>query len=165
MKYITSIEGREFEIEILDEHQILLNGKPYFVDFESVGGQPIYSLLIDGRSFETHVYPGEENYQVFVHGNFYPVLVEDEREKRLRSTSGIKAAEASEIQIRAPMPGLVVTVPVEEGQAVGKGEVLVILESMKMQNELKAPRAGNVSRIRIKPGDSVEQKQTLLTIT
>ena len=62
------------------------------------------------------------------------------------------------------MPGLVVAVPVEENQAVEKGQVLLILESMKMQNELRAPRAGKVGRIRVKPGESVEQRQVLLTV-
>ena len=65
----------------------------------------------------------------------------------------------------APMPGLVVAVPVEEGQEVQKGEDLIILESMKMQNELKAPRDGTISRIRVGPGDSVDQNQVLLTLT
>jgi propionyl-CoA carboxylase alpha chain len=62
------------------------------------------------------------------------------------------------------MPGLVVAIPVEEGQEVKKGQVLVILESMKMQNELKSPRDGRVHRIKAKAGESVEQKQTLLSL-
>jgi biotin carboxyl carrier protein len=62
------------------------------------------------------------------------------------------------------MPGMVVSIPVEEGQQIEKGDVLLILESMKMQNELKAPRAGTVGRLRVKPGESVEQRQTLLSI-
>jgi biotin carboxyl carrier protein len=62
------------------------------------------------------------------------------------------------------MPGLVVSILVSEGQDVKKGQVLLILESMKMQNELKAPRDGKVSRIRVKAGESVEQKQALLSV-
>ncbi len=62
------------------------------------------------------------------------------------------------------MPGLVVAIPVSEGQAVNKGDVLVVLESMKMQNELKSPRSGTISRQRVKIGDSVELKQTLLSV-
>jgi pyruvate carboxylase subunit B len=62
------------------------------------------------------------------------------------------------------MPGLVVAIPVEEGQPIQKGQVLLILESMKMQNELKAPRDGTVGRVRVKPGETVEQKQTLLSV-
>jgi biotin carboxyl carrier protein len=63
------------------------------------------------------------------------------------------------------MPGLVVSVPVTEGQAVNKGDILVILESMKMQNELKSLRAGTVTRVKTKGGDSVEQNQVLVTVS
>ncbi len=62
------------------------------------------------------------------------------------------------------MPGLVVAVPVREGQQIEKGQVLVILELMKMQNELKSPRAGKVEHVRVKAGESVEQRQLLLNI-
>jgi biotin carboxyl carrier protein len=62
------------------------------------------------------------------------------------------------------MPGLVVAVLIEEGQEVKKGQVMLILESMKMQNELKAPRDGTMGRVRVKAGESVEQKQTLLSV-
>jgi biotin carboxyl carrier protein len=63
------------------------------------------------------------------------------------------------------MPGLVVSVLVSEGQSVERGQTLVILESMKMQNELRAPSAGNVARLRVQAGETVEQKQTLLNLT
>jgi biotin carboxyl carrier protein len=62
------------------------------------------------------------------------------------------------------MPGLVVQVPVERGQSVAKGDILVVLESMKMQNELRCPRDGVVSRVRIEVGDNVERKQTLVDV-
>ena len=62
------------------------------------------------------------------------------------------------------MPGLVVAVLIEEGQEVKKGQVMLILESMKMQNELKAARDGVMGKVRVKAGESVEQKQTLLSV-
>jgi biotin carboxyl carrier protein len=62
------------------------------------------------------------------------------------------------------MPGLVVAVLVTEGQEIRKGQVILILESMKMQNELKSPRDGTIGRIRVKTGETVEQKQTLLSV-
>ncbi len=164
MKYITSIDDQEYTIEILDEHHVLINGEQHTIDLESVGGQPIYSLLVGGRSFEVHVYPAESGYQVLVHGNLYLARVEDERERRLRAALAGAAPENREFHLKAPMPGLVVAVPVNEGAAVEKGDVLLILESMKMQNELKSPRAGKVARVRVKTGDSVEQKQTLLSV-
>jgi len=165
MKYIATIDGKEFEIEIVDEHHILMGLKLLEVDFESVSGQPVYSLLVNGKSFEAYVYSEEHDWQVVLLGQQYPVKVEDEREKRLRSVGGSTVGESAEFHLRAPMPGLVVAIPIAEGDRVEKGQMLVILESMKMQNELKSPRAGTVYRIRVKPGDSVEQRQTLLSVT
>ena len=164
MKYITTIEDKQFTVEIIDEKHVSVDGKVYEIDFESVSGQPVYSLIVDGRSHESYIYQGEENWQVLLRGRLYPVTVEDEREMRLRAAAGGRVAETGEFHLRAPMPGLVVTVTVTEGQEVKKGEVLLILESMKMQNELKAPRDGTIGRIRVQPGESVEQRQTLLSV-
>jgi biotin carboxyl carrier protein len=164
MKYVTTIDDHEYTVEIVDERHVLVDGAQHEVDLESVGGQPVYSLLVGGRSFEVHVYPAESGYQVLVHGSLYLARVEDDRERRLRAALAGAVPENSEYHLKAPMPGLVVAVPVSEGQAVEKGDVLLILESMKMQNELKSPRAGKVTRVRIKTGDSVELKQTLLSV-
>jgi biotin carboxyl carrier protein len=164
MKYVTTINGHEYAIEVIDERHIRIGDRLLQVDFESVSGQPVFSMILDGKSYESYVYQGEEDWQVLLRGHLYQVLVEDEREKRLRATAGRGVAEGGEFLLKAPMPGLVVAVPVNEGEEVEKGQVLVILESMKMQNELKAPRAGRVERIRVKPGESVEQKQTILSV-
>jgi biotin carboxyl carrier protein len=164
MKYITTVDDKQFSVEIIDEKHISVDGKVYEVDFESVSGQPVYSLILDGKSHEAYVASGDNNWQVLLRGRLFPVTVEDEREKRLRSAAGGGVAETGEFHLRAPMPGLVVAIPVEEGQPVKKGQVLLILESMKMQNELKSPRDGAIGRIRVKPGETVEQKQTLLSV-
>ena len=165
MKYITTVEGKQFLVEVIDEKHVSVDGKIYEVDFESVSGQPVYSLIVDGRSHESYIYQGEEeNWQVLLRGRLYPVTVEDEREKRLRAAAGGGVAETGEFHLRAPMPGLVVAVPVTEGQQVKRGQVILILESMKMQNEIKAPRDGVIGRIRVKAGETVEQKQTLLSV-
>lgn len=165
MKYITTVEGKQFLVEVIDEKHVSVDGKIYEVDFESVSGQPVYSLIVDGRSHESYIYQGEEeNWQVLLRGRLYPVTVEDEREKRLRAAAGGGVAETGEFHLRAPMPGLVVAVPVTEGQQVKRGQAILILESMKMQNEIKAPRDGVIGRIRVKAGETVEQKQTLLSV-
>ncbi|HUH98885.1 MAG TPA: biotin/lipoyl-containing protein [Anaerolineales bacterium] len=164
MKYITTINEKEFAVDIMDDHHVSVNDKVFEVDFESVSGQPVYSMLIDGQSYEAYVYAGEDEWQVLLLGQQYPVRVEDEREKRLKSSIGGKVQESGEFQLKAPMPGLVVAIPVSEGQQIEKGQVLILLESMKMQNELKSPRAGKVERLKVKAGESVEQRQVLLSI-
>jgi biotin carboxyl carrier protein len=164
MRYVTVIGDREFLIEIIDERHLLVDGVPFEVDFDAISDQPVFSLLVDGNSYESYVYPGEEGWQVLLHGRLYQAVVEDERERRLRAALGSRVAEREEFHLRAPMPGLVVAIPVTEGQHVEKGDVLLILESMKMQNELRTPRAGTISRLKVKKGDSVELRQTLLSV-
>lgn len=164
MKYVTTLDNQEFEIEVVDERHVRIGDRLLEVNFESVSGQPVFSLILDGKSYESFVYQSEEDWEVLLRGRQYQVKVEDEREKRLKAAAGGSAAEGSEFHLKAPMPGLVVAVLLEEGQPVTKGQVMIILESMKMQNELKAPRDGIMGRIRVKAGESVEQRQTLLSM-
>ena len=165
MKYIATIDDKPYEVEILDGHRVSVNGTVYDVDFLAVTGQPIYSLLVNGRSYQAHVYPGEEDkLEVLMRGTLYSAVIEDERERRLKAAGAASGSQTGEFVLRAPMPGLIVKVPVSEGQEVKKGDVLTILESMKMQNELKSPRDGKVSRIQVNAGDSVEQRQALLSV-
>lgn len=164
MKYVTKIDNQEFLVEILDDRHIRINNQVLDVDFESVSGQPVYSLIIDGKSYEAYVSPDDEKWEVLLRGRLFQAEVEDEREKRLRTAGGGGAAASGEFHLKAPMPGLVVTILIEEGQPVKKGQVLMILESMKMQNELKSPRDGVASRVKVRPGETVEQKQTLMSV-
>ena len=164
MRYLTTIEGHEYQVEILDERHVVLDGEVYTVDFNAIDDQPVYSLLIDAKSFEAYVYPTLDSWQVLLQGHSYPAQVLDERERSLRAAAGSSVSEREEFLLKAPMPGLVVAIPVNEGQQVEKGDVLLILESMKMQNELRTPRPGKITRLRVQPGDSVEQNQTMLSV-
>ncbi len=165
MKYTTAVNEREFEIEINDDRHVTVDGVRQEIDFQAVGNRPLYSLLIGGYSYEAYVEAGDDGWQVLHRGNLYQVQVEDERAQRLAQRGGGGPAVAGgEYHLKAPMPGLVVTVPVEKGQAIAQGELLVILESMKMQNELKAPRDGLVTRVRVQPGDSIQQNQVMVVL-
>jgi biotin carboxyl carrier protein len=164
VKYITTIDEKQYEVEIFADNRVSVNGKVYEVDFQSVSGQPIYSLLVNGQSHQAHVYAADEGLQVLLRGELYNAIIEDEREKRLKAAGGVGPAASGEFTLRSPMPGLIVKVPVNEGDTVKKGGVLVILESMKMQNELKSPRDGKVTRVQVKAGDSVEQRQPLVSV-
>lgn len=165
MKYITTVENQEFCIEILeDEQAILVDGVRYDFDFTAVGDQPVFTLLLNGKSYEAYVYEGDDGLEVLLQGTLYPTTVVDEREERLRLAFGSRPVSGAEFYLKAPMPGLVVDVPVEAGDDVQEGQVLLVLESMKMQNELKSPREGVVSRVRVEVGDSVERQETLLSV-
>jgi len=163
MKYITTINNRDYTVEIINDKQVVIDGKLVDVDFVALSGQPVYSLIIDGKSHEAYIYEEDNQIQVQLRGFQYNANIIDEREKRL-SDSSEGGIGSGEFILKAPMPGLVISVPVMEGDAVVKGQVLVILESMKMQNELKAPRDGVIIRIKVEQGHTVEQKQQLMML-
>ena len=164
MKYITTLDDKEYQIEILDDQHVLINGRIQEVDLVSIGDPTHYSLIVDGRSYESYVYETEEGWHLQTRGRQYDLTVEGELEKKLRTVSANGVAQMGEYLLKAPMPGLVVSLPVCEGNQVEKGQVVIVLESMKMQNELKSPRTGTVGRVQVKEGEIVEQRQTLLSI-
>lgn len=163
-KYFAKIEGVEYQIEILSDKRVVINGEPYEFDFQGLRQHLSYSLLLEGKSFEINIYQDNGVWEVLLRGNQYSVQVEDERERRLRMATGQASKQEGMIILQAPMPGLVIEIPVKEGQKVDKGDVLLVLESMKMQNELTAPQAGRITRIQAKVNAHVERKQVLLVL-
>ena len=164
MKYEVTVEGETFLIEIEDEEKVFVNGQAHAVDMQSIDDLNLYSLLVDNNSYETFIEEEEGHFQVLLQtGEMYSVQVKGGRP---RSTTVKKFLEVprGEVTIKAPMPGLVVAVPVVEGQQIMAGEVLIILESMKMENELRAEWDGTVQSVHVRRGDVAGQDQALVTV-
>jgi len=164
MKYITSVNGQEYIIEIDQENEITVNGERHGIDFQQLAEDGTLSLLIDHRSLEAIVDERDEAWEVLLHGELYTVQVQDERAYRLAQARGQLSDASEAVVIRSPMPGLILDVLVEEGAHIKKGQTVVILESMKMENELRAARDGLVTRVHVSKGDSVEKDQELVAI-
>jgi biotin carboxyl carrier protein len=164
MKYQVCIEEHTFDVNIDQDGIITVDGEPVAFDFGEVDGMGLYSLLVNNESFEALVEQSADVYKVLMRGYMYDVHVLDERSRILQRRSSLMAPDTGEVSVRAPMPGLIVEVPVEVGQEVEAGQKVVILESMKMENELKTPRGGRVERVNVKKGDSVEQNEALIVI-
>jgi len=165
VKYVSSVGEHIFEIDIDERGAILVDGQAHTVDFCETVSPRLCSLLLDNVSLQAFV----ENvhldlYQVLLKGQLYQVRVQDERVIRLARGAAGFVPDSGEIPILAPMPGLVVRVPVSAGEIVQEGQALLILESMKMDNELCAPRGGTVERVHVEIGQSVESGQTLVTL-
>ncbi len=125
------------------------------------------TVLLDGNEVPLYVQrgEGEHEYVVYFRGEAIHVSLETERDKRLKNLSKSTAGARSSAQlVRAPMPGLLKSVLIEEGQSVAKGDPLCILEAMKMENEIKAPGAFVVKRIFIQPGNAVEKATALVEL-
>jgi biotin carboxyl carrier protein len=164
MKYFASVNGKEYTIEIDQEHEISVNGEKYAIDFQQLPEGGTLSLLINNRSLEAIVEERDEAWEVLLHGELYTVQVQDERSYRLAQARGSLVDEKGTLAIRSPMPGLILDILVAEGDRVEQGDKVVILESMKMENELRAGRDGVVTRVYVEKGDSVEKNQELVTI-
>jgi biotin carboxyl carrier protein len=160
MKYVTIINDKTYEIEIGKDGELTVNGEPRHVDFLSLGPS-LYSLISDHLSHQVVVEGESGQYEVLMGGHLYETQVLDERALMMAQRRGGLGGGSGEIT--SPMPGLIVSIQVEIGQEVVPGTTVVILESMKMQNELKAPVGGVVQSIECQPGKSVE-KNTLLVV-
>lgn len=163
MKYYTRIGENEYEVDISPEG-ILLDGEPVSVDLEQSGMTELYSVLFDGASHELLIEAERFNYNVTLYGEQLVVQVEDERSRRLNAGRQTPADASGSASVTAPIPGLVVKVLVEEGAEVEEGQSLVILEAMKMENEIRSKRNGTVAKVNVAAGERVEQNAPLIVL-
>ncbi|MDE3091126.1 MAG: hypothetical protein KGJ80_17260, partial [Chloroflexota bacterium] len=147
MKYTAIINDKSYAIEIGTNNTVLINGEAHTVDFRSIDGATLFSLLIDNTSWEILVDRTGDEYRLLIDGELHVVDVQDERTRKLAKAEAKTAAPAGEFAIKAPMPGLVKGINVNVGDSVAVKQGIVILEAMKMQNELRTPRAGIVKEI------------------
>ncbi len=121
----------------------------------------IWSVLIDGRSYEARVLSDDGPVMVEINGERYPVMVEDPRR---RNSARREQQDGGRALLNAPMPGKIVRVLAGEGDAVAAGQGIVVMEAMKMQNELKTPRAGRIASLPVREGDTVAAGAVLAVV-
>jgi pyruvate carboxylase subunit B len=164
VNYIATVEGQEFDIGLLESGVVTIDGTTLTVDLQSIDGGFHYSLLAGAKSYEVFVERCEDVCFVTIEGHRYQVHLEDQRAQRPGGRALFVLEEPIQEEILSPMPGLVVAVLVEEGQEVQTGEGLLILEAMKMENEIRAPRNGVVDRVNVLPGQRVSKDDLLARI-
>jgi biotin carboxyl carrier protein len=184
MAYISTVAEKSFTVDIGEnspQREIKIDEKRFDIDWRqiatlamgpqiksNIGGR--YSLLIADKSYEIFAHRVIKpdvtgyRYEILVAGQRFEITVEDEREKTLKGSirSGHEAGEA---MVRAPMPGLVLGLSVDSGSNVERGQTVVILEAMKMENDLPSPIAGRVKEIRVSKGQTVNQGDVLVVVS
>jgi len=165
MLKLISESGREYSIAY-QGNDIVIDGKVFSPDIARIN-ETNFHLLLDNKSFNAVVVKNEEkkNLVVEVNGNRYAINVKDQFELLLEELGMANLAANVIENIKAPMPGLVVSIPVAPGDTVKKNAPLLVLEAMKMENVIKAPADAVVDRILVKPKDAVEKGQVLITFT
>jgi pyruvate carboxylase subunit B len=166
MKYYAEWGGRTHVVEIVSGKEgttVLVDGVPHAVDLAAVEGTGLHSLLLDDKSFAFAARFENGTAVLSFHDREVRVPVEDERtrETRRMTAGGRRARTVTEV--RSVMPGVVKEVRVAAGQKVAAQAPLLVLEAMKMENEIRAPGAGVVGTVHVKPGDAVEKGALLVT--
>lgn len=167
MKYYVEIAGRERLVEIQtgkEGLQVLVDGTPHPVDIAEVRGAGLYSLLVDGHS---HAYAARfDNGDAVLsfHDREVQLRIEDERTRLAHEATGGPRGGSGPAQVKSVMPGVVKELRVAEGDAVREGQPLLILEAMKMENEIRATHEGVVERIHVEPGAAVDKGALLVTM-
>jgi propionyl-CoA carboxylase alpha chain len=131
------------------------DGNTHVLSSRWVPGLPVWSGTLDGAPISVHVRMIPNGFELAYRGIEVKTFVYTEREARYARLMPVKKLSGSEKSVRCPMPGLVVSLAVGEGQEVKAGETLAVVEAMKMENVLRAERDGTVKKINVKPGDSV----------
>lgn len=149
----------------LGSEGVTVDGTPVDVNFEGLKGGPIRSLILDGYSHRLSASRrGSERWDLHLRGRRLAASVVDERTRAIREISGAGTGPSGPRPIVAPMPGMVVRIEVEEGDVVQPGQGIVIVEAMKMENELTAEGEGLVTRIHVSEGQAVEKDQILVDL-
>jgi len=163
VKYIASVDHHDFTIDVDRAGELTVDGAVERVDLRPIDGH-LYSLLLGTQSYEVYVERREGTYYVIIQGDRYAVEVEDARLKQLKAMSRQEHAVHGTATVIAPMPGLVVRVMVEAGEEVMEGQGVAILEAMKMENEIRSPRAGIIQSVLVSGGKTVNQGDALVVV-
>jgi len=148
--------------EVGDHYEVTIDDVVHTVDSSRIEGTSMRSLIIGHRSYQSNVVQDGDRHDVYLTGGVYPVDVMDELWARAKE--GHAEAGGGGESIAAPIPGSVVKILVNEGDTVGAGQSVAVLEAMKMQNELLSVKGGVVAEIRAKVGETVAQGQVLITL-
>jgi pyruvate carboxylase subunit B len=163
MKYFVRIGDEEIEV-VLDGSDVEADGVRANAHVADVEGTPVRMLTIGDEVHRIVVRPGPSRgrYTLWVDGFRHEVEALDERARAIRELSAASSDAAGPAPLVAPMPGMIVRVNVQVGDAVQPGQGLVVMEAMKMENELRASSAATVKAIHARPGTAVEKGALLL---
>jgi pyruvate carboxylase subunit B len=166
MKYFVTVNNRDYQVEYDDSNpsEIQVNGKSVPFDFATGTHVENVSLILDHESLMFWIEREQEGYHAHCLGRDFNIMVEDEKSRKLKKILKAGGSKSVAGTVKASMPGMIVKIVVEPEQQVKKGDGLVIVEAMKMENEITSPLDGTVKVIKVAPQQAVEKGETLLTI-
>jgi biotin carboxyl carrier protein len=163
MIYKVKIDDKSYQVSIDQDSRIAyIDQKRIPFNFTGLSDGNHYSLLIENKIYNFFIERSEQGLDICYGSVSVHAEISDEKTERFKNLMGASREISATISLKAPMPGLVLKIEVEPGQLVKKGDGLVIIEAMKMENELKAHSSVTVKEIKVKPGQPVEKNQVLI---
>jgi len=165
VKYFVTVNGKAHEVEVVErlgKLHVRCDGKDMDVDYQEVDSLGQVALLAGGRSWGLSIEGDEHLVTAGIAGHLYAVEIEDERERAAHAAE--RESQKGGGTVKSVMPGVVVKLLVKDGDTVEKGQPLLILEAMKMQNEIAAPSAGTVKALHVKEKEAVASGAKLVTL-
>jgi len=156
-------DKNQFDLQIKDK-QVKINDKEFELDALRMEEGAMH-LIIEGKSYRVRIQSSDsetKSYQLNVNGNAYSVALSDEMDLLLSRLGLADLASKKVNEVKAPMPGLVLKLVAAQGDTVAKGDSLLVLEAMKMENVIKSPGEGVIKSIRVNAGDKVEKNAVLI---
>jgi biotin carboxyl carrier protein len=165
MKYVVEVNGQRYDVEIEDDTAIV-DGVKYSVSLHAVPGTPVRILGVNDAVHRMVLRErvARGRYRLWLDGQRYDAEALDSRARAIRDMQASVAKPAGPAPLRAPMPGLIVQLRVQPGDRVAAGDGLVVMEAMKMENELRAPAAGTVRAVHVSVGSAVEKGALLVEL-
>lgn len=165
MKYFVKVGAEDIEV-LVDGDSVTVNGETHQASLASVEGTPVSLLRLGDEVRRIVSRQGEVRgrYTLWLDGFRFEAEALDERARTIRELTGAVAAAAGPAPIVAPMPGMIVRVSAQVGDQVQPGQGLIVMEAMKMENELRAITAGTVRAVLAQPGTAVEKGAVLLEL-
>jgi len=164
-EYIITINGRKKQVKIINEKEASIDGKVVHYSIEYLN-YSTYLLRINNIFYEISSEKiDDENYSLLVKGKKINTIARTElQERATKLVEDAKASSNHHLDIKAPMPGMILKIKKNAGDEIDSGESILILEAMKMENDLKAPSAGKIKEIYVSEGSAVEKGDKLFTI-
>lgn len=165
MKYVVAVNGARVSVELTPDG-VLVNGSPMSAHLADIDGTPIHLVTINNEVHRVAVQRGSQRglYSLWIDGHRFDVEALDERTRTIREMTAEHAAPAGPAPIIAPMPGLIVRVEARVGDQVRAGQGLIVMEAMKMENELRAQASGTVKAVHVDAGTAVEKGTVLVEL-
>jgi pyruvate carboxylase subunit B len=163
-EFVVSLNKRKYSIKLSEDGEAEINGRKVNVELSHINNSA-FLLKVNDNPYEIAANKLENGrYGFLVEGCYFDTLVRTKLQETADELMKNKMRESHKAEFKAPMPGLVLKIKKQLGEQVNIGEPLVILEAMKMENELRATSSGTITSVKVKEGESVEKGALIMTI-